>query len=139
MDKVTRFGVSVDTGLLSQFDELIEKLGYKSRSEALRDLIREKLVSEEWKDEKADTVGILALVYSHDSRELTEILTSIQHKYLDSIVSSTHIHLDHHNCLEVIVLKGQSSLIKEISDKLLATKNVKHGRLITTTTGKEID
>ena len=139
MDKVTRFGVSVDTTLLGQFDKLIEKQGYKSRSEAFRNLIRERLVSEEWKDEKTETVGILALVYSHDSRELTEILTSIQHKYLDTIVSSTHIHLDHHNCLEVIVLTGQSKLIKEISDKLLATKNVKHGKLITTTTGKNVD
>ena len=139
MEKVTRFGVSIDTQLLSRFDKLIEKLGYQSRSEAFRDLIRERLVSEEWKGEKAVTVGILALVYSHDSRELTEILTRIQHKYLNIIVSSTHIHLDHHNCLEVIILKGQSQLIRKISDNLLATRNVKHGKLIMTTTGQEID
>jgi CopG family nickel-responsive transcriptional regulator len=139
MEKVTRFGVSVDTKLLNRFDRLIGNLGYESRSEAFRDLIREKLVSEEWKDEKTETVGILALVFSHDTRELTEILTRIQHEYLEVIVSSTHIHLDHHNCLEVIILKGQSRLIRKISDKLLATRNVKHGKLITTTTGKDID
>ena len=139
MQKVTRFGVSIDTLLLTRFDKLIEKMGYQSRSEAFRDLIRERLVSEEWKGEKAETVGILALVYSHDSRELTEILTRIQHKYLNIIVSSTHIHLDHHNCLEVIILKGQSKLIRKISDNLLATRNVKHGKLIMTTTGQEID
>jgi len=139
MEKVTRFGVSIDTQLLSRFDKLIEKLDYQSRSEAFRDLIRERLVSEEWKGEKAETVGILALVYSHDSRELTEILTRIQHKHLNIIVSSTHIHLDHHNCLEVIILKGQSQLIRKISDNLLTTRNVKHGKLIMTTTGKEID
>ena len=109
MEKVTRFGVSIDTHLLTRFDKLIEKSGYQSRSEAFRDLIRERLVSEEWTSEKAETVGILSLVYSHDSRELTEILTRIQHKYLKIIVSSTHIHLDHHNCLEVIILKGQST------------------------------
>jgi CopG family nickel-responsive transcriptional regulator len=134
MQKLTRFGVSVDTHLLKSFDKLITKLGYKSRSEAFRDLI----VSEEWEDEKAETVGVLALVFSHDTRELTEILTRIQHKYLDVIVSSTHIHLDHHNCLEVIILKGKSTLVREISDKLLATKNVKHGKLIATTTGKHL-
>lgn len=139
MEKVTRFGVSIDTILLGRFDKLIKKLGYRSRSEAFRDLIRERLVSEEWKDEKTETVGILGLVFSHDTRELTEILTRIQHKYLDVIVSSTHIHLDHHNCLEVIILKGRSRMIHKISDTLLATKNVKHGQLITTTTGKHID
>lgn len=139
MEKITRFGVSIDTQLLKRFDTLIEKLGYKSRSEAFRDLIRERLVSEEWTGEKAETVGILALVYSHDARELTEILTRIQHKYLNIIVSSTHIHLDHHNCLEVIILKGRSQLIRKISDSLLTTKNVKHGKLIMTTTGQEID
>jgi len=139
MEKVTRFGVSVNTKLLSSFDKLIKKLGYKSRSEAFRDLIRERLVSEEWKDEKAETVGILALVFSHDTRELTEILTRIQHKHLDIIISSTHIHLDHHNCLEVIILKGQGTLIRKISDQLLTTRNVKHGELITTSTGKHID
>lgn len=138
MEKITRFGVSVDTKLLNSFDKLINKLGYKSRSEAFRDLIREKLVSEEWKDEKAETVGILGLVFSHDTRELTEILTRIQHDYLDIIVSSTHIHLDHHNCLEVIILKGKCSLVRKISNKLLATKNVKHGKLIATTTGKHL-
>ena len=139
MEKVTRFGVSIDTKLLRRFDKLLKKMGYKSRSEAFRDLIRERLVSEEWKAEKKETVGILALVFSHDTRELTETLTRIQHEYLDIIVSSTHIHLDHHNCLEVIILKGQNQLIKKISDKLLTTKNVKHGELITTTTGKEIE
>ena len=139
MEKVTRFGVSINTRLLIRFDKLNEKLGYQSRSEAFRDLIRERLVSEEWKSEKAETVGILALIYSHDSRELTEILTRIQHKYLNIIVSSTHIHLDHHNCLEVIILKGKSNLIRKISDNLLTTRNVKHGKLIMTTTGQEID
>jgi len=138
MEKVTRFGVSIDTHLLTRFDKLIEKSGYQSRSEAFRDLIRERLVSEEWTGEKAETVGILSLVYSHDSRELTEILTRIQHKYLNIIVSSTHIHLDHHNCLEVIILRGQSKVIRNISDNLLATKNVKHGKLIMTTTGQDI-
>lgn len=139
MTNVIRFGVSLEKNLLIKFDSLIEKQGYKNRSEAFRDLIRKLLVSEEWKDEKRETVGILCLIFSHKMRELTETLIKLQHKYLDLIISSTHIHLDKHNCLEVIVLKGKSYLIKKISDELLSTRNVKHGELLMTTTGRDID
>jgi len=139
MDRITRFGVSLETDLLEKFDSLIEKTGYSSRSEAIRDLIRERLVSEEWKDEEKETVGILGLVYSHEMRELTETLTKIQHQYVNIIVSSIHIHLDHHNCLEIVVLRGKSSLIKKIADELMSTRSVKHGKLIMTTTGSEIE
>ena len=138
MGSVIRFGVSLNKELLKEFDSLVEKTGYKNRSEAIRDLIRERLVSEEWKEEEKETVGILGLVYDHEARELTETLIRIQHQYIDLIVSSTHIHLDHHNCLEVIIMKGKSSLIRKIADELLSTRNVKHGKLIMTTTGSEI-
>jgi len=139
MARIARFGVSLETDLLEKFDSLIEKTGYSSRSEAIRDLIRERLVSEEWKDEEKETVGILGLVYNHEIRELTEALTKIQHRYINIIVSSAHIHLDHHNCLEVVVLRGKSSLIKRIADELMSTRRVKHGKLIMTTTGSEIE
>ena len=139
MKKVTRFGVSLEAELLEKFDALVEKIGYRSRSEALRDLIRERLVSEEWKEEEKETVGILGLVFGHEKRELTETLTRIQHQYLDMIISSTHIHLDHHNCLEVIILRGKSTLIKKVTDDLLSTRSVKHGKLLMTTTGSGID
>lgn len=139
MAKVIRFGVSLETELLEKFDSIIKKRGYKSRSEAVRDLIRERLVSEEWKEEEKETIGILGLVFSHETRELTEALTKLQHEYLDLIISSTHIHLDKHNCLEVIVLRGKSHLIKKISDQFLSTRSVKHGKLLMTTTGKDID
>lgn len=139
MARIKRFGISLERDLLEKFDSLIEKTGYSSRSEAIRDLIRECLVSEEWKDEDKETVGILGLVYSHEMRELTETLTKIQHRYVNIIVSSTHIHLDQHNCLEVVVLRGKSSLIKKIADELMSTRSVKHGKLIMTTTGSEIE
>jgi CopG family nickel-responsive transcriptional regulator len=139
MENVIRFGVSLKKDLLKKFDSLIEKRGYKNRSEAFRDMIREWLVSEEWKKEEKETVGILCLVFSHKMRELTETLIKLQHKYLDLIISSTHIHMDKHNCLEVIVLRGKNYLIKKISDELLSTRNVKHGKLLMTTTGKDID
>jgi len=138
MAKIARFGVSLETELLEKFDSHIEEKGYKSRSEAIRDLIRKQLVEEEWKDEEKETVGVLGLVYNHEIRELTETLTRIQHHYVDLIVSTTHIHLDHQNCLEVVIMRGKSSLIKKIADELLSTRSVKHGKLIMTTTGSEI-
>lgn len=138
MARVVRFGVSVEPELLREFDNLIKKMGYGNRSEAIRDLIRERLVEEEWKDENQETVGILGLVYDHNRRELMESLTRVQHKHIPVIISSVHVHLDQHNCLEVIVLKGKSSLIRKTAEELLVTKNVKHGKLIMTTTGAKL-
>jgi CopG family nickel-responsive transcriptional regulator len=139
MDRVTRFGVSIEADLLKKFDSMVRKIGYKNRSEAIRDLIRKQLVEEEWKDENRETVGILGIVFDHDMREITETLNRIQHHHIDTIISSTHIHLDRHNCLEVIVLRGRSSLIRKTANELLNTKHVKHGKLIMTTTGKGIE
>lgn len=138
MARVARFGVSVEAELLEEFDALIKKTGYGNRSEAIRDLIRERLVGEEWKDENKEAVGILGIVYDHSRRELMETLTRIQHRHIPVIISSIHVHLDQHNCLEVIVLKGKSGLIKKTADELLVTKNVKHGKLIMTTTGTKL-
>jgi len=138
MGKVVRFGVSVEGELLKKFDRLIDNIGYSNRSEAIRDLIRERLVRKEWEDKDKETVGILGLVYNHEKKELTENINRIQHKYLHATISSTHIHLDKHNCLEVIILKGKSGFIREISDERLSTKSVKHGKLIMTTTGTEL-
>jgi CopG family nickel-responsive transcriptional regulator len=135
MSRVIRFGVSLEAKLLKEFDALVKKTGYGNRSEAIRDLIRARLVEEEWKDENKETVGILGIVYDHSSRELMETLTRIQHNHIPIIISSVHVHLDQHNCLEVIVLKGKSGLIKKTADQLLVTRNVKHGKFIMTTTG----
>ena len=139
MGKISRFGVSLETSLLKKFDPLLKNLGYKSRSEAIRDLIREKLVAEEWSVGDFKTIGVLSLVYNHHMRELSEALNMVQHKNLDLVISVTHIHVDRHNCLEVIILKGKNNQIKEVSDELLSTRGVKHGKLIMTTTGSQID
>ena len=138
MPKVTRFGVSLDDDLLQKFDALLDTIGYSSRSEAIRDLIRNRLVEKEWEEESKIVIGILGLTFDHEARELTEKLTKIQHHNIEAIVSSTHIHLDHHNCLEVIILKGESGLIKRISDELISTRSVKHGKLLMMTTGSQI-
>lgn len=138
MSKITRFGVSLESSLLEKFDRLNEQAGYKNRSEAIRDLIREKLVNEEWSSSDQETVGVFSLVYNHHQRELNKTLTSIQHNHLDVIVSSTHIHIDHHNCLEVIILRGKVAAIKKITNEIASTKGVKHGALNMTSTGSNL-
>ncbi len=138
MSDAIRFGISMNKELLKNFDKLIAKTGYTNRSEAIRDLIRERLVKQEWKLANQETVGTITIVYSHEVRELTENLTALQHKYHKQIISTMHIHLDKHNCLEVLVVKGKGNVIKNIADRLLSTKGVKHGKLTTTTTGKKV-
>ncbi len=135
---VKRFGISLDSSLLKSFDSLITKKGNVNRSEAIRDLIRDSIVKDEWEYGNKETVGAITIVYSHDTRELTDTLTDIQHNFHTSIVSSMHVHLDHHNCLEVIIVKGKGKEIKKIADKLIGTKGVKHGKLSLTTTGKDL-
>ncbi len=135
---VTRFGISLESPLLKRFDRLINKKGYASRSEAIRDLIRDSLVTEEWKSDNTETVGTITLVYSHDTRELSDNLNDIQHHYHQLVISTTHIHLDGHNCLEVIIVKGKSEDIKAVADRLIGIKGVKHGKLTATTTGKRL-
>ena len=138
MYKTVRFGVAMDNVLLDKFDRLIIKKGYSNRSEAIRDLMRSNLVEEEWKTTNRQTVGTVTIVYSHSVREITDILTELQHHYHAEIISCMHVHLDAHNCLEVLALKGKPKNIKKLADTLIATKGVKHGELVMTTTGKEL-
>ena len=116
---------------------ILEK-GYATRSEAIRDLIRDQLVEFAWTEQNEDVVGTLTLVYNHESKELTERLTEIQHQHHSSIISTLHVHLDEHNCLEVLVMKGKSKHVKSIADKLISTKGVKHGKLTVSTTGRDL-
>jgi CopG family nickel-responsive transcriptional regulator len=138
MNELIRFGVSIDSKLLKQFDDSIANKGYVNRSEAIRDLIRDMLVNQELANKNAESIGTLTLVYSHDVHELSEKLNEIQHHQHRIIISSTHIHLDEHNCLEVLILRGKTKQIQAIADKLLSVKNVRHGKLTFTTTGKAL-
>lgn len=131
-----RFGMSIEDTLLEKFDGLIRKQGYQNRSEAIRDLIRDRLVSEQWEAGTEETAGTITIVYSHDTRELTDTLTDIQHRHHAAVVSTMHIHLDGHNCLEVLVVRGRAGQIRGIADRLIGTKGVKHGKLTLTTTGR---
>lgn len=135
MKKLVRFGISLDHHLLDDFDKLIAQKGYSNRSEAIRDLIRDNLVGQEWHANK-ETVGTVTIVYDHHVRALTDKLTSIQHDYQHLVVSGMHVHLDHDHCLEVLVVRGRGSEVRKVADILIGTKGVKHGKLAMTTTGK---
>ena len=138
MSGLMRFGVSIDSKLIKKFDALVARKGYATRSEAIRDMIRDSLVEQEWEAEDRETVGTITIVYNHHTRELEHALTDMQHKSFHQIVSALHVHLDAHNCLEVLVVKGMSREIRKIADRLIGTRGVKHGKLTTTTTGKEL-
>jgi len=137
MSDIIRFGVSLEKKLLEKFDKLIKEKKYCNRSEAIRDLIREELVKKEWVEGK-EVAGAITLVFDHHKRELMNTLTDIQHDFYQLIISSQHIHLDHDNCLEIIVVRGKPVGVKELADKLRATKGVKYGSLSIATTGKEL-
>lgn len=135
MNKLVRFGVSLDRQLLETFDRHIQARKYTNRSEALRDLIRGNLVGQEWEQNK-ETVGTITFVYDHHVRGLTRKLTHIQHDFQGHIMAGMHVHLDHDHCLEVLVVKGKGSEIRKVADALVSVKGVKHGKLTMTTTGK---
>ena len=138
MGELSRFGVSIDEKLLESFDRLIEKKGYVNRSEAIRDLIRASLVELKWEAGEEETVGTVTLVYNHHVRDLSDKLTEHQHAYHDNITSSLHVHLDAHNCLEVLVVRGTARVVRKIADELIGVKGVKHGKLVMTTTGEDL-
>ena len=136
MSELSRIGVAIDSGLLKKFDTLIATRGYTNRSEAFRDMIRDELVQKSWEAPDSPVVGTVTLVYDHHVRMLNEKLTDLQHSHFHQILSTLHVHLDHDNCLEVLVVRGKASAVKKIADALISTKGVKHGRLTITSTGE---
>jgi CopG family nickel-responsive transcriptional regulator len=129
MSHIERVGVSLEKELLGAYDKLISAKGYQSRSEAIRDLIRQQLSSSRLKNDKAEAVAAVVLVYDHHATALMERLTELQHSHLLQTISSLHVHLDHHDCLEVIVLRGKVGEINKMGEKLISIKGVKLGRL----------
>ena len=137
MSELARTGVSLEEDLLNEFDRLIAKRGYKNRSEAFRDLIREALLSETV-DSNKPVVGTLTLVYDHHVPNLSEKLTEAQHSVGAMVLAATHVHLDHHYCLEVIIMKGKSKELQEVADRMLALRGVELGKLVLTNSGKDL-
>ncbi|NQV18352.1 MAG: nickel-responsive transcriptional regulator NikR [Armatimonadetes bacterium] len=137
MSELIRFGVSLEKGLLQKFDKHIKKENYANRSNAIADLIRDKLIKQEWAEDK-EVAGAVIMVFDHLQRDLVNNLTNIQHDYHKYIISSQHIHLDHDNCFEIVVVKGKPHILEELANKLKAAKGVKHASLSLATTGKEV-
>jgi CopG family nickel-responsive transcriptional regulator len=138
MGELSRIGVAIDSELLEKFDALISRKGYTNRSEAFRDLIRDELVEKQWASPESAVVGTVTLVYDHHVRLLNEKLIDMQHEHHRMILSTLHVHLDHDNCLEVLVVKGKAGLVQKVAEALISTKGVKHGRLTITTSGAEL-
>ncbi|PSH04447.1 MAG: nickel-responsive transcriptional regulator NikR [Acidobacteria bacterium] len=135
MSELIRTGVSIEQDLLEKFDKLIAKRGYGNRSEALRDLIREMLVSEEVSANK-QVIATLSMIYDHHRPELTNKLSAAQHHHHGNVLAATHVHLDEDNCFEVVIMKGLAGEVKHLADHMLSMKGVKHGKLVMTSTGE---
>jgi CopG family nickel-responsive transcriptional regulator len=134
MSQLERFGVSMEQDLLQSFDTRIAQRGYRTRSEAIRDLIRQDLVSDAWERPKTKVFGTVTILYDHHAHGLAEALAELQHDHHAAVVCTTHVHVDAHNCLEVIIVKGPSNHVRRIADALIATKGVKHGQLVCSAT-----
>jgi CopG family nickel-responsive transcriptional regulator len=132
MEKITRFGVSIEPELLKKFDKVIKEKGYTNRSEAIRDIIRKNLITEKNKNPNMESIGTLTMIYDHHTGNLTNKLLNLQHDHNREILSTTHIHIDHHNCLEVLVLKGKIGNIQKLADNIKSLKGIKHGELVIT-------
>jgi len=132
MEKITRFGVSIEPDLLKKFDKVIKKKGYTNRSEAIRDIIRENLIAETTEDPNSEAIGTLTMIYDHHAGNLTNKLLDLQHHHHKEILTTTHIHVDHDNCLEVLVLKGKTRNIQKLADNIKSLKGIKHGELVIT-------
>ncbi len=138
MGQTIRFGVSLDSDLLEKFDKLCQDRCYQTRSEAIRDLIRKDLVQKQWEDENQEVAGTLTLVYNHHHSDLAQKMIELQHQALEVIITSLHVHIDTHNCLEVLVLRGPAQEVRNISQRLISTRGIKHGKLSLSTTGKDL-
>ena len=137
MGELVRFSVSIEKPLYRHMGRLLEKSGYANRSEFIRDLVRERLVSEEWKAGE-EALGTITLVYDHHKRQLSERLVELQHHYHEEILASTHVHLDKHMCAEMILVRGRAKKIEDLANRLRRQKGVLHASLSVGSTGKRL-
>lgn len=140
MSNLIRFGVSLDRELLERFDAYLSEKGYENRSEGIRDLIRDNLVKQDWEvsEDDKDRMAVVSIVYDHHESDLPGKLTELQHERHGVVHSGLHIHLDRQNCLEILVLSGPARSILDLGNKLISTRGVRHGKMILTTTGKDL-
>jgi CopG family nickel-responsive transcriptional regulator len=134
---LSRFSLSMPTDLLGQLDAMCKTKGYESRSQAVADMVRGQLVEHRALSAAREIAGNVTLAYDHHKRNIQSLLTRIQHDRGKAIIATMHVHLDHHNCMEVIAVRGRAGEVRELADRLIAVKGVKHGQLTVTTTGTE--
>jgi CopG family nickel-responsive transcriptional regulator len=127
MNKISRFSISMDSGLLARLDKMTHTTGYANRSMAISRLVEEGLVAYESESDILPVAGTITLVYDHHKRNLQNTLTAIQHDYGDFVISVMHVHLDHHHCLEVLAVRGESAELKKFANRLITVKGVEHG------------
>lgn len=139
MGILSRIGVALDSDLLQRFDQYIAQRGYTNRSEAFRDLIRDRLVTEQTTVPSATVVGTVTLIYDHHASGLPERLMELQHENQELVVSTSHAHLDNDSCLEVLMVHGKSAKVERFADRLISLKGVQHGRLVMTLPANSID
>jgi CopG family transcriptional regulator, nickel-responsive regulator len=132
-----RFSISLEENLLQKFDGFIKEHQYDNRSEAIRDLIRKALVKKEWLADKK-IMGVISLVYDHHQPKLQEKVTEVQHDFHHHIVSTTHVHMDHDNCMEVIIVRGKAREVQELADRLISLRGIRDGNLAMSSTGKSL-
>src|SRR5208283_3948278 len=132
MGVLSRIGIALDSSLLERFDRSIGRMGYTNRSEAFRDLIRDRLVSEQTASPDATVVGTVTLIYDHNAHGVSDKLTELQHANHELVVSTSHAHLDHDSCLEVLIVHGKSAKVEQFADRIIGLKGVQHGRLVMT-------
>ena len=137
-DTIARFGVSLSRPLLKQLDQMVRQKGYRNRSLAIAAMVREQLVAREHDIGNGEVAGTITLVFDHHRSNVQEVLTSLQHDHLAAIVSTLHVHLDHANCLEVLVVRGRAAVLRRMAENLLAVRGIKHGKLTLTTTGHDL-
>lgn len=135
--KLCRFSISMETSLVEQLDGMVADKGFANRSQAVSDMVRTHLVEHRGRTQNHDIAGTITLVYDHHRRNIQALLTDIQHDHQDLIISGLHVHLDHHNCMEVLAVRGRAGAVQQLADRLTSAKGVKHGKLTVTTTGKE--
>jgi len=138
LEKTARFSISISSDLLRRFDNAMTEKTYTNRSKAIRDLIIDFIVEREWEKSERQVMGSLTLLYDHEARGLLGKLAEIQHERSDNVVSTMHVHIDEHNCMEILALKGSPREIRKVADRLISCKGVKHGKLMMSTMGEEI-
>jgi CopG family transcriptional regulator, nickel-responsive regulator len=137
-DPIARFGVSFSRSLLKALDRMLREKGYGNRSLAISDMVRGYLFEHQLQSGDEEVAGTITLVFDHHRTQVQETLTSMQHGHLHAIISTLHVHLDHDNCLEVLVVRGKASAIRTLAEHLIAVRGVKHGKLTLSTTGKNL-